>query len=87
MFKNKKLIALTFDDGPNYKNTEKLIEGLNKRNARATFFILGSKIKHNKKVILKAYTYGNQIGNHSYNHRNLRILDDYSLINEIKKNK
>mgnify|MGYP002559486743 CR=1 FL=1 len=45
-----KLIALTFDDGPNY-NTGKVLDVLAKYNVKATFFVLGSKAKDNKKIL------------------------------------
>ena len=42
--KNTKLVAFTFDDGPNY-NTSKIIDVLNKYNVTATFFVMGKNIK------------------------------------------
>lgn len=62
-----KLIALTFDDGPNY-NTNKVLDILNKYNVKATFFVLGCKAKDNREILKKEYDNGMEIGNHTFNH-------------------
>ena len=82
-FKNSKVVAFTFDDGPNNRTTNMLLDGLDKYNAKVTFFVLGSRISYNKDVLLKAYQSGNEIGSHSYSHRNLIKLNDDEIIKEI----
>lgn len=84
-FNNKKLIAFTFDDGPSYIATNKLLDNLDKYNARVTFFVLGNRVNNYKDTLKRAYNMGNTIGSHTFNHSNLLKLDDYSIINEIKK--
>ena len=84
-FSNKKLIAFTFDDGPSYIGTNKLLDNLDKYNARVTFFVLGSRVNNYKDTLTKAYKMGNTIGSHTYSHSNLLKLDNYSVIDEIKK--
>lgn len=84
-FSNKKLIAFTFDDGPSYIGTNKLLDNLDKYNARVTFFVLGSRINDYKNTLLRAYKMGNTIGSHTYSHSNLLKLDNYSVMDEIKK--
>ena len=79
---NKKMVALTFDDGPNY-NTSKILEILNKYNVKATFFVLGSKINHNEKIIETMDKYGMEIGNHTYSHKLMTKMDSDSIIKEI----
>ena len=81
-FKNKKVIALTFDDGPS-KYTENLINELNKREAKATFFVLGSRIKGYENEVKIMYDNGFQIGNHSYSHRNFNNLSKEEILKEI----
>lgn len=84
-----KIVALTFDDGPNPLTTPKLLDGLAQRNIKATFFLLGSCIEENKDIIKRMYNEGHNIGNHSYSHKNLLALDiqsakmEYSQTNEI----
>lgn len=80
---NKKIIALTFDDGPNY-NTSKILEILNKYNVSATFFVLGSKISGNEKILETMNEYGMEIGNHTYSHKLMTKMDNEHIIKEIK---
>lgn len=81
---NDKVIALTFDDGPS-KYTDELIEYLYQNDCKATFFILGNKIKNYQDVLNKSISYGNEIGNHSYNHKWLIKLKKDEIINQIEK--
>ncbi len=64
-------VALTFDDGPSALTTNKLLDGLKKRNVKATFFVLGLSISENKSLIYRMYEEGHLIGNHTYNHVDL----------------
>lgn len=57
-----KVIALTFDDGPNY-NTNKVLEVLEKYDVSATFFVLGSKIRENEYILERMVSGGMEIGN------------------------
>jgi len=81
--KNTKLVAFTFDDGPNY-NTSKVIDILNKYNVTATFFITGKNIKGNEKVLEKLYEYNMEIGNHTYNHLLLTKYNKDKIQEEIE---
>ena len=81
---NGKFIALTFDDGPSIY-TERIIELLKEYDVNATFFILGNKVEPYKDVLKKSLLYGNEIGNHSYNHKWLIKLDDDEIIEQINK--
>lgn len=84
-FQDKKLIAFTFDDGPSETNTNYLLDNLDKYDAKVTFFVLGSRVESNKEIIKRAYLEGNDIGSHTYNHRNLNLLSDTALMEELKK--
>lgn len=77
-----KLIALTFDDGPNY-NTSKVLDVLDKYNVKATFFVLGSKAKDNKKILKREYDSGMEIGNHTFNHLLLTKYKENIIKDEI----
>lgn len=84
-YQDKKLIAFTFDDGPSETNTNYLLDNLDNYDAKVTFFVLGSRVNSNKETIKRAYLEGNAIGSHTYNHRNLNLLSDVALMNEVKK--
>lgn len=83
-FNGKKLIAFTFDDGPSNATTNKLLDSLDKYNARVTFFVLGSRVKQYENSLKRAYSMGNQIGSHTYNHLNLLKLKDDEILKEVQ---
>ena len=80
-----KYVALTFDDGPHYKYTEMLLDGLKKRNVKVTFFVLGSNASKNYNILKKAALDGHVIGNHTYSHKNLFRLKEEEILEEIDK--
>ena len=65
--RENKRIALTFDDGPS-EVTKELLKILKKEDSKATFFVLGKKIKNNKEIIKEMIKQGLEVGNHSYDH-------------------
>ena len=81
--KGKKLLAFTFDDGPSDGPTNKLLDNLDKYDARVTFFVLGSRVNTYSNTLKRAYEMGNQIGSHTYSHLNLFKLGDYDIMKEI----
>lgn len=88
--KNKKHIALTFDDGPGVY-TNDLIDILNDNKAKATFFMLGKNISTYKDTVLNVYNNNMEIGYHSYNHKNFKrqkienIKEEFNKSNEELK--
>lgn len=72
----KPMVALTFDDGPSYTYTSKIVNQLKKYDGRATFFVLGSQLEDVRvhSLIKKSFTYGNEIASHTYNHKQLSAL-------------
>lgn len=66
--KNKKIAYLTFDDGPSFKSTPKILEILKNNEIEATFFILGSMAERNPETLKKVHMDGHAIGHHSYSH-------------------
>ena len=83
--RNKKLLCFTFDDGPNTETTKILLDNLNKYNARVSFFVLGMRVDSNKEVLKRAYLMGNDIGSHTYGHKDLLSLSDKNVLKEINK--
>lgn len=82
--KNKKMVALTFDDGPG-KYTNKILKCLDKYNAHATFFTLGLQVNKYKSSLKKADLIGCEIGSHTFDHTNLTVLSKKEIKSEIKK--
>lgn len=67
----KKLIALTFDDGPSPANTRNLLALLARRHVHATFFMIGRHIEQYPEIARAVLAGGHQIGNHTYSHRHM----------------
>ncbi|MCM3337949.1 polysaccharide deacetylase family protein [Paenibacillus sp. MER TA 81-3] len=67
-----KRIALTFDDGPDPKNTPKILELLKQYDAKATFFLVGWRVQKHTQLVKRTVSEGHEIGNHSYHHKYLR---------------
>ena len=80
---NNKYIAFSFDDGPNDTNTINILKTLKKYRAKATFFLIGSRIEEYtvKKNIYEKYNC--EIGNHSFMHENFQTNDINSIRNSI----
>lgn len=84
-YKNKKIVALTFDDGPHRVLTTELLSVLKEKHVQATFFVLGSRVENNPEIVNQAALAGHSIGSHAYSHHNLLNLPENELIEEIKK--
>lgn len=78
-----KLVALTFDDGPTPGQTDRVLDILKHEKVHATFFMLGRRIKEDPKLARRAVAEGHLIGNHSYNHADLRKLDDGAVAKQV----
>ncbi|MDQ0418111.1 peptidoglycan/xylan/chitin deacetylase (PgdA/CDA1 family) [Croceifilum oryzae] len=82
---NKNAIALTFDDGPDQVYTPKVLDILKKYRVKATFFLVGNNVEKYPQVVKRIAQEGHQIGNHSYDHANLKKLPDKAYHEQIEK--
>lgn len=64
----EKVIALTFDDGPDPLYTGHLLDVLKEKNVKATFFVLGENAKQNPDLLKRIQAEGHEIANHGYSH-------------------
>lgn len=65
---DRKVVYLTFDDGPHPPETERVLDVLRERGARATFFLIGSKVSGNEAVLRRMLEEGHALGLHTYSH-------------------
>lgn len=79
-----KVIALTFDDGPG-PYTAHLLDILDQYGARATFFLIGSKVSGQASVVRSIQARGHQLGNHSWSHPELPKLSVDQIAGEIDR--
>jgi peptidoglycan/xylan/chitin deacetylase (PgdA/CDA1 family) len=63
---DKKLVALTIDDGPDSITTRQILSILQKYKAKATFFLIGSRVLENKNVVIEIIEHGHEIGHHMF---------------------
>ena len=82
--KDKK-IALTFDDGPHYKYTDRILDILESYGVKATFFVIGVNAEKYPEKVKKIASHGHEIGNHTYSHPHLKSISDEELQREIEK--
>mgnify|MGYP000864766425 CR=1 FL=1 len=66
--KHKKVVALTFDDGPDGNTTPQTLDILAKYKIKATFFVQGKNIAGNEAILKRMQAEGHEVGNHSWNH-------------------
>jgi peptidoglycan/xylan/chitin deacetylase (PgdA/CDA1 family) len=81
----EKLVALTFDDGPNplpYR-TPALLDALKKANAPSTFFVVGYRAEQCPDLLQRMVRDGHEIANHSYSHPNLTYLSRVEVQREL----
>lgn len=79
-----KLIALTFDDGPNSDTMMDFLEVLEQYDVKATFFVIGKMVSSNAVALKRVYKAGHEIGNHSYSHIDLSKLSNDEMLAEIE---
>ncbi len=80
----RKVIALTFDDGPHYKYTEEILDILKKYGVKATFFMIGANAEKHPRLAKRVFSEGHEIGNHTYSHPHLKGLSECDIKKEIK---
>ena len=84
-FEGKKLVAITFDDGPGYAVTEYLLDELDKRDAKVSFFLVGNRIEKQAELVKRMHNSGHTIGNHSYSHKSFKKQKPESYLYEINR--
>ena len=80
-----KVVALTFDDGPNPPYTLQLLDILAKYDVKATFFLIGQNAGNYPEVAKAIVQRGHQIGSHTYTHSDLLKLDEAQIVAEMAK--
>ncbi|CAH0337029.1 hypothetical protein FVB9288_02766 [Flavobacterium sp. CECT 9288] len=85
----KKVVYLTFDDGPTPEVTSWVLDELNKYNFKTTFFCIGDNIRKYPVIFKKIISEGHAVGNHTFNHLNgwktstQNYIDNTELCQEI----
>jgi peptidoglycan/xylan/chitin deacetylase (PgdA/CDA1 family) len=81
-----KIIALTFDDGPNGDYTEQVLDILGKESIKGTFFLIGKNVEVYPQIAKEIVEQGHSVGNHSYTHTwSLPFETKKTVIAEVNK--
>ena len=80
---SEKLLALTFDDGPDPTYTPQILDVLEQHGVAATFFIVGSSAVRYPKLVSQIYDSGHELGNHTYYHSNVAVISSWQLQMEV----
>lgn len=78
-----KMISLTFDDGPSPTFTPQILDILKENNVKGTFFVIASEAEKYPEIIKRMVKEGNEIANHTYNHKYLKGLPEQEFRQEL----
>lgn len=81
---SKKLVAITYDDGPSIY-TPVILDVLEKYDAVATFFVVGNRVSDYAEYTKRAHDMGCEIANHTYDHKILTGVSADEIVNQVNK--
>lgn len=84
-YSDRKMVALTFDDGPHPVYTERLLDGLKERDVKATFFLIGKSADKYPDLVKRMAEEGHLIGNHTMDHVQLNHKTYEEAIEQIRQ--
>ena len=79
------VVALTFDDGPFTKVTNRIMDVLLEYEAGATFFVVGSRLEMYSDTLKRFYENGFEVASHTWSHKNLNKLTEKQITKEITR--
>lgn len=82
---DKKVVALTFDDGPDDKYTPQVMDILDRNQVKGTFFLVGSLIEKHPGVVKNLVANGHQVAGHGWSHSNLKNLNRDHILSELNQ--
>jgi len=81
----EKLVAFTFDDGPNPEWTPLFLDVFRKYGAKATFFFIGSHIEQHPELARQTFEEGHELGNHTYSHPFMSKLSKEEQLEQLSR--
>ena len=82
---DKKVIYLTFDDGPTPAVTPWILETLKKFDAKASFFCIGKNVVLHPKIVNSIIKQNHTIGNHTYSHINGWNVSSKTYLDDVER--
>jgi len=80
-----KEVILTFDDGPAGQNTRRILDALDAKGIKATFFMVGEMARNNPALARNVVARGHTVGSHTYGHPNLAAMSHADAVAEIAR--
>lgn len=84
--KQRKLVALTFDDGPDVVFTSKILDILKQNGVKATFFLVGTRAEAHPEIVRRIAAEGHAVGNHTWDHHSLARMTPDQIKAEVLNN-
>ncbi len=82
---SRKVVALTFDDGPNPPYTGQVLDILREEGVPATFFVIGKNAEKHPELLKRMIAEGHEVGNHTYIHGDLLKADRTTIADEVDR--
>lgn len=82
---SEKVVALTFDDGPQPVYTEQVLDILDELGVKATFFVTGSDLEKHMAEARQIVAAGHALGNHSFSHQRMILVTPAFVRDEIER--
>jgi len=83
--RDRRNVALTFDDGPDPVHTPAVLDTLAAEGVRATFFVVGEKVVAHPDLIARIVGDGHELGNHTYSHPYLPLRRSHTVADELAR--
>lgn len=83
--KDRRVVALTYDDGPNPPYTNRILDVLQQEHVHATFFVVGRAVQAYPAIVRREADDGNAVGNHTWNHGHLVLYDPQRLRETLER--
>lgn len=84
VYTKEKVVALTFDDGPELPYTQKILDVLNKNGVKATFYVLGGNARAHPKLIKTMILQGHDLGSHTMFHHKMKNRSVDQIVKDLK---
>ena len=82
---DQRVVALTYDDGPNPPYTDRILDVLAREKVKATFFVVGRAVLAYPATMRRIVSGGHALGNHTWDHRHLVLLPRGGLRSEMER--
>jgi len=82
---DRRVVALTFDDGPKIEGSPAILDILYQHGVKATFFVVGSEVEQNPDIVFRMHDYGHEVANHFHSNERLKDIAQSRAISGILK--